>query len=385
MVAEEGVLPHRGIAGHGLPQRLAGHVLGHGHTEELQQGGREVDGLDEGLAVGVLHAATGIPEKEGRVHGLLIVRHRTLGPPAVLTEHIAMVGVDDEQGVLPQVMLVELIQHLAKALIAEGQQCQIVGLEVVDVVLALGDRGVGRPVQLAQAVGVEHLADVPVRCVERLMRVKGLDLEEPVVLLPVLLQKVHALRKGSGLREIRIRGAGGAVDHVLPVHLVEHLLEAFGCALGQRMAVGALRIGRGTGLPRVALLPAVALPRAVPGAVGRAAVLHIVVVVGHDPGIDAVLLEQFGHRVVKWLNGAPAAVQEVGAAGVQLPAGRHTGHTAHIAVVKDGRVRGQPLEVGQVELFAAVAGQIVQPQGIVHYHNCFHAKTSFTTKALSSP
>ena len=122
----------------------------------------------------------------------------------MLAEHIAVVGVDDEQGVLPQVMLVELVQHLAEAFIAEGQQCQIVGLEVVDVVLALGNRGIGRPVQLAQAVGIEHLTDVPARRVKRLMGVKGLDLEEPVVLLPVLLQKVHALCKGSGLRKICI-------------------------------------------------------------------------------------------------------------------------------------------------------------------------------------
>ena len=282
-------------------------------------------------------------------------------------------------------MLVELVQHLAEALVAEGQQGQIVGLEVVDVVLALGDGGIGGPVQLVQTVGVEDLTDVLARGIKRLVGVKGLDLDEPVVLLPVLLQEIHALCEGLGLREVVVRSAGGAVDHILPVHLVEHLLEALGGVLGQRVAVGALGIGCGTGLPRVTLLPAVALPSAVPGAVGRAAVLHIVVVVGHDPGVDAVLLEQFGHRVVKRLDGAPAAVQEVGAAGVQLAAGRHTGHTAHIAVVEDRRVRGQTLEVWQVELLTAVAGQIIQPQGIVHHHNCFHAKTSFMTKALSSP
>lgn len=81
--------------------------------------------------------------------------------------------------------------------------------------------------------------------------------------------------------------------------------------------------------------------------VGRTAVLPVVLMVADQMGADAGLFQQLGHGVVKGFQRTPAPVQKVGAAGVQLPASRHTGHTADIGILELGRLPRQPEKIGR--------------------------------------
>src|SRR3954454_6582257 len=89
--------------------------------------------------------------------------------------------------------------------------------------------------------------------------------------------------------------------------------------------------------PGVTLLPADVFPATVALVIGRAAIFPIMLVVADQVGIDAVLLQDFGHRVVEWLERSPAAVQEIVSPGMQFAPGRHARHTPRVTVVKRHR------------------------------------------------
>ena len=118
------------------------------------------------------------------------------------------------------------------------------------------------------------------------------------------------------------------------------------------------------GLPGIPLLAPDALPGAVAGVVGSAAVLPVVLVVGDQVGVHAALLQQLRHGVVKGLQRPPAAVEEVIAAGVQLPPGGHAGHGAHIAAVKLNGMPGQPLKIGGQHPVTAIGGKQMPVQRV---------------------
>ena len=152
----------------------------------------------------------------------------------------------------------------------------------------------------------------------------------------------------------------GAVDPVLPPE-------------GAGTVADVLRdLGIGDdALPRIAFVAARDLPTGVAGVVGGAALLPVVVVIADEVGVDAVVLEDFGHGVVEGFERAPTAVQEVVAPGVQFAAAGHARHAAHVAVGEgDGAFR-QPLEVGRVDPIAAVGREHAAIEGVEHNHNGF--------------
>ena len=160
---------------------------------------------------------------------------------------------------------------------------------------------------------------------EGLVRVEGLDLQEPVVVVAVAAQKVFGHGEGLRLRLQTLSCMKAAVDPVLTPH------RAVYPRVGHRFRY----VGFGDlAHPGVALLAARELPAVVALVVGRAAVLEVMVVVGDEVRVNAAVLQQFRHRVVEGFQRPPAAVQEVVAPGVQFTARRHAGHAAHVAAVE---------------------------------------------------
>ena len=110
--------------------------------------------------------------------------------------------------------------------------------------------------------------------------------------------------------------------------------------------------------------------------VGGTAVLPVVLVVRNKMGVYPRPAEHLDGGIVIGLDGAPAAVEEIVSAGVKLPPGRHTGHAAHISVVKHAGLLRQPGKVRRMDPIAAVAGKIMAIEGVEHDHDRSHGYAS---------
>jgi hypothetical protein len=65
--------------------------------------------------------------------------------------------------------------------------------------------------------------------------------------------------------------------------------------------------------------------------------------------VDAVVLEDFRHRIVEGLERAPAAVHEIEPAGMQIPPRRHARQASDIVGVERDRALCEAVEVGRRE------------------------------------
>ena len=132
---------------------------------------------------------------------LLVEVHAVLGPEVVLAEKEPVVGRDDERRVLPDIMLVEIIDQLPKEEIAHRDDGVVVGPQLLAFLRQLVDAAIARPVaDRPFPAGVERLLEARGR-MERLVRIESLDLEQPVVrILFVRGTRTHArstARRGS--------------------------------------------------------------------------------------------------------------------------------------------------------------------------------------------
>ncbi len=267
----------------------------------------------------------------------------------MLPQQKAVVRGNDQHRVLPQIVTVHGVQQTAQIGVAHGEQSAVLVAAVCLGAERLRDPRVVRPVEPGAVVviGVQRL--VALLGEKRLMGVKGLQMEQPVVRVAVDLQEILGQLKHLGQGLLLLAGEIGAVDGVL--------------------AAGLSQVGRDDrvlhpGLPGVPLLAAHALPGVIAGMVSSAAVLPVVLVVGYEVGVDAVLLQDLGHGIVVGLNGSPAPVEEIVPSGMQLPAGRHTGEGAGVAAVKTDRVPGKTLKIGRDGPVAAVGGETVAVQRV---------------------
>ena len=272
-----------------------------------------------------------------------------------------MVRIDDQHGVVPQVVGVHGVQDLAQVVVAHGQHGRVLVDAVLHLLGRLPDLVVGRPVEHRALVAVRVQILVLLQAIKRLVGVKRLQLQKPVVLAVVVVDEFQTVLKGHGDRQVLLLLHVAAVHPVLP-------------APKSRFPVYVLRDGEvgQIGLPTVSLLASGPFVGIVLSVVIRSAFLPVMPVVADQMGVNPVVLKQLRHGVVVGLHGAPAAVQEVVPARVDFPPRRHAGHTAHVAVVKGHRPLRQTFKVGRLGPVAAVAGQHVPVQRIEHYHNCFH-------------
>ena len=133
-----------------------------------------------------------VVDEERDVDDLLVHRHPVLRPEVVLAEQEPVVGRDDQRGVLPHVVPVEVVEDLAEQVVAERHEGLVVRPELGRLLRQLVHPPVAGPVaDGAVPAGAERLLEAVGR-IERLMRVEGLDLEKPVVGVAVRLEEVQA-------------------------------------------------------------------------------------------------------------------------------------------------------------------------------------------------
>jgi len=116
-----------------------------------------------------------------------------------------MVGVDDQQGVLPEVQFIHQRQDTPKLRVAHAVQRGAFAAEVLDLFRRLGDAPVAGPVEVRPAVVVRVELLVLLRREVGLVRVERFDGQEPVVLLAVGAHEFEAVRKGPGLGKVLFR------------------------------------------------------------------------------------------------------------------------------------------------------------------------------------
>ena len=190
--------------------------------------------------------------------------------------------------------------------------------------------------------------------------------------LAVALQEVEPVVEAAHRRKIGVVADELAVDHVLrelvpalaaELHAVVLLAQALPRRLDHR-------------LPRIALLPAHEFERVVAVVVRGAAVLPVVVVVGHEVRVHALPVQDLGERVVERLERSPRAVQERQPAGVHVAPRGHARQAADVMVVERDAALREALEVGRLHGAAAVAFQRTPVERIEQHEDHFHGAPS---------
>ena len=288
-----------------------------------------------------LFAKSGVMEEQRDVRDLVIAGHAKLGPPVVLAEQEAVVRRNQERGVLPQVAGVEVVQQPAHLSIAKGDDGAVVRAQLGAFVRSLGDPRVGRPVENRAAIVRRVVIAEAGRGEERLVRIERLDLEQPVLCRPVRVEELQTGVETPDGRKVLLRADGFAVDDVVIVETAAAVVElAHMVFLAQ-----ALPRRLHHGLPGVPLLAANELVGVVAVVIGEAPVFPVVVVVGDEVAVDALLVEQLGERVVERFQRTPATMQEVEPPGLHVTARRHARQAAGIVGVERDATFGQSAEV----------------------------------------
>ena len=127
-------------------------------------------------------------------------------------------------------------------------------------------------------------------------------------------------------------------------------------------------------LPLIALLSAEELEGVETRVIGGAAVGPVVLMVGDQVGVDARLLEQLGHGVVKGFEGSPAAVQEVVSTRVQLASGRHTWHGSAVGIVEGDGPLGEVGEVRRDDLGGPIGREEAPIEGVEEDEDRTHVR-----------
>ena len=143
---------------------------------------------------------------------LVIERLHVLAPPIVFSQQKAVISAYDQQGVFPQSQFIHQIQHPAQMRIAHAHQRRVLKAHVLHLQRRLAHLVIIRPVKVRAVILVRVQVFVFLRGKERLVRVKGLNLQEPVVLSGVGADEFLPQFKGHMLRVEFL------IAYILPVH-----------------------------------------------------------------------------------------------------------------------------------------------------------------------
>ncbi len=224
-----------------------------GDPEKVEEGRRQVDRLGErgGSRAGEVRRRR-IVHEQRNVHDLLVHVHPVLRPEVVLAEQEAVVGGDHQRRVLPHVVLVEVVEQLAQQEVAHRDDGVVVGAQLLALGRQFVDAAVARPVaDRAVPARLERLLEAR-RRIERLVRIEGLDLQEPVVGIAIALEELEAAGKALDRRELGLFPDEFTVDDV-----VAEIAARVGVELtGVIHFAQPLPVGLDHRLPRVALLAA---------------------------------------------------------------------------------------------------------------------------------
>ena len=163
---------------------------------------------------------------------------------------------------------------------------------------------------------------------KRFVRIKRLNLQEPSISVFVPLDKFQPQIEGYVLGLEFGAGHMLAVDHVLLWHRK---------TLNFRPAVGAeARISQLFDIanPLIAFLTAHQIKRGVALVIGSAPILPVVMMIRHLMGVNSLLVQQFGHGIVKRLQRPPGTMQKIVPTRVHFATRRHARHGTDIKIIE---------------------------------------------------
>ena len=277
------------------------------------------------------------------MHQLFVVEHVILGPVAVFAKKVSVVGGENENGIIPQVEFIHLVEELAEPDVGHRQSAGVTFADVLNGGFVLANGGVVGPVEVITTVPVVAVeVAVFFWAGEGLVRVEALDVQVPVVGVVVAVEEFDGL-----LETLRC----WVVLIALSIH--QCAVGPIGAAIFAAEFEGWRLVDKRT--PDIALLAAQKLPGVELCVVILAARMKIVVVVGNHVAIGAALPAQFGlQAVVPRLDRAPGGFEEAGVAGEEVPPGRHAGHRTDIKVLKLSRFFFEALKVWCFDPFVSV-------------------------------
>ena len=115
-----------------------------------------------------------------------------------------MVGCQDQAGVLPKIMFIEIVQQFTEIFVAHGDKGRVVAANLGNLAFGIGHLFVERPIQdLSVVAGIIGRPE-PFGRNEGLVGVEALQLQEPVIRAPVQIQKLKCGSETLGGRKIGI-------------------------------------------------------------------------------------------------------------------------------------------------------------------------------------
>ena len=203
------------------------------------------------------------------------------------------------------------------------------------------------------------------------MGIKGLDLQEPVIVSMVLMNEFKTALEGRILRCLffRIHVSAVALIHTQPVLVIRYIIQQ---PVGLVEQCPAVKLHIQICLPGITLLTSAGIPCRIPRMICTSAVFPVVLVVTDQMGMYACLLQDLRHRIIIRFDRSPAPVQEIRSAGMQFTSCGHAGHTAYITLIKLNAVLCQTLKIGRFRPVTSVRLQHISDQGVVHHHDSFH-------------
>ena len=112
-------------------------------------------------------------------------------------------------------MRIHEVQHLTQVKIAHRKQREILITHMRNHIVGAGARFGRRPIDFPPYIHMRITFFEFLGGKKRFMRIKGFNLQKPVVILPVRFQKFKSGRKGLGLRKILHRPNIFSVNRVL--------------------------------------------------------------------------------------------------------------------------------------------------------------------------
>ncbi len=328
-------------------------------VEHIGDGREEVDARRQCVADAGPRSGPGDEQRdvaECRPHG-----NGRLAPGVLLAEVVPVIGAHDDRGRRPEVVTVEGPDEATEPVVDHGElgpvlSADLATLALVDHALAHSPADVRRPDEMRSVpVGVVH-GRVGIGRVEGLVGIELVDhQQEAVVATGVLLDPLGGRRHRAGTREVALASEPPARGVVV----VNHPLH--------RRRTDPARVGHG--LPRIALVAALVVPRAEVDVVVLAPGLEQMGMVAHQLRRHAGVSQRTGDGVLPDLDRPPWLPQEVHGAAQQIVAGRHAGQRARVVLGEPDGPVGEGVEVGRLELGAAVGPDQVPVQAVEQHHH----------------
>ena len=196
----------------------------------------------------------------------------------MLAQHEAMIRIDNQHGVFPQVILVHHIQHLSQIRITHGHKRPVLIDTVLHLFRCLHHLMVSRPVKHHALVSVFIRLFVAFRCKIRFMGIVILQLKVPVVGSVIISDKIKPVGEILGNRLI------GLILHVITVDVLLPSAEILSSAQVLR------NLPFHSALPGVPLLSSDKLVGIVLIYIVSAALFPVMPVIRSQMGINSVCL-----------------------------------------------------------------------------------------------